>query len=516
MKLKQIIIAVFTLAITLSCTTTSKANNPDIYSKSDEYVIKVKVKGLKDSVAYLANYVGKNIYYYDTAVVENETFTFRKKDIPHGVYAIIASLKPKPVYFDILINEKKISLETDINNIIPSMKIHKSKENKLFFGYINELQSKSMKKAPLMATYKTLDKIKDSIQIKKLSKQINEIDKSVLKFQKDFAKTNKDLLVGKLMGMSIEIDIPEAPKGTENARAWKYEYYKNHFFDNIDLKDDRLGRTVLFSNQIQQYFTKVIPQIPDTIIYRLDQFLNKLNPEGPMMKHSIEYLTYVHIKTKIMGMDAVYVHMADNYILNGRSSWIGKEKQDKIRPKVNKMRPTLLGKIAPNVILTDTTEKKWIGLHEIKSDYTLLIFWSDDCGHCKKEIPKYKKFYDSIKQNTTIKLETYAVCTHLENAGWRKFVRENNLDWINVSDFPDLRETPENYIFRTVGRNGKAVQIGHTDLKSINFRNSYDVFVTPIAFLLDKDKKIIAKQFDVHQLAGLLNHHIEIAKEKNK
>ena len=58
------------------------------------------------------------------------------------------------------------------------------------------------------------------------------------------------------------------------------------------------------------------------------------------------------------------------------------EKIDKIRPKVNKMRPTLIGKTAPNLILADSTEKNWINLKSVKHKYTLLIFWADDCGHC--------------------------------------------------------------------------------------------------------------------------------------
>ena len=52
---------------------------------------------------------------------------------------------------------------------------------------------------------------------------------------------------------------------------------------------------------------------------------------------------------------------------------------------------------------------------------------------------------------------------------------------------------------------------GKTTLESINYRNNYDVFVTPVAYLLDKDKRIIAKQFDTDQFVNLLTIF-----EKNK
>ena len=220
------------------------------------------------------------------------------------------------------------------------------------------------------------------------------------------------------------------------------------------------------------------------------------------MKSAIEFLAYAHVKTKLMGMESIYVHVCDKYILNGKSAWIPKDKIEKIRPKVNKMRPVLIGKVAPNLILADTTEKNWVNLHkDMKAEYTLLVFWSDECGHCKTEIPKYKKLYDSIKANTDIDFDVFAVGTIIDNDGWRKFIKDNDLTWTNVSDFRDMRDSPDQYILS-----------GQTDLRSINYRNSYDIYVTPIAFLLDKDNKIIAKQFEPKQLQKLLE--FEIAKKK--
>lgn len=293
--------------------------------------------------------------------------------------------------------------------------------------------------------------------------------------------------------MSIEIKIPEPNTKVADTNKWKYDYYTNHFWDNVDLSDDRLGKSALFYNQMETYFMKVIKQIPDTINKRIDVFLNQLTPNGFMMKSAVEFLAYAHAKTKIMGMESVYVYVADNYILNGRSAWIDESKIEKLRPKVDKLRPTLIGELAPNIILPDSSEKKWINLSQVNHDYTLLIFWAEDCGHCKKEIPKFKKVYDSLKTLKNIDLEVYAVCTSIENEDWKKFIIEKNLDWINVSDFQDMRENHMKYLLEK-----------KTTLESINYRNIYDVFITPVAYLLDENKKIIAKQFDSEQLIQIL------------
>jgi len=43
-----------------------------------------------------------------------------------------------------------------------------------------------------------------------------------------------------------------------------------------------------------------------------------------------------------------------------------------------------------------------------------------------------------------------------------------------------------------------------TDLPSLNFRTTFDVFSTPKLFLLDENKKILAKQIGALQLAEMI------------
>lgn len=469
------------------------------------YTIKTTVNGLKDSLAYLGTYTGKNLFLYDTAVVQpNGSFTFTNTDMPHGVYSIITSMNP-PSYFDILVNETNIIMETKMPDLVSNLKIKKSKENKIFYEYINFLKSKTTKKTPLLEKRRIAKDSNNIELVTQLEKEIVKIDKLVSKYQKKLANDKSDMLVGKLIKMSVKIDMPTIPEGMIDSNTYKIDYYINNYWNNVDLSDDRLGKSTLFYNQMDNYFMKVIPQIPDTVIKHIDTFLNKLKPNGFMMKSAIEFLAYAHAKTKLMGMDAIYVHVADNYILNGKSEWIQENQIAKLKPKVDKLRPTLIGKVAPNLILADSTEKKWFALDKVKSEFTLLIFWNDDCGHCKKEIPKYKKLYDSIKKNTDIDFEVYAVGTSIENEGWRKFIIEQDLNWINVSDFQGIRDNPDKFI-----RERK------TTINSINYRNTYDIFITPIGYLLDKDKKILMKQFDAKQLSLLLPIFFKSNKEKKQ
>jgi hypothetical protein len=80
---------------------------------------------------------------------------------------------------------------------------------------------------------------------------------------------------------------------------------------------------------------------------------------------------------------------------------------------------------------------------------------------------------------------------------WKKFIIDNKLDFVNVAIpkevFSDQQITSE-YIRK-----------GFTDLKSLNYTTTYDIFSTPQMYLLDKDKKIIGKKLETELLKKIIN-----------
>ena len=138
------------------------------------------------------------------------------------------------------------------------------------------------------------------------------------------------------------------------------------------------------------------------------------------------------------------------------------------------------------MILQDTAGK-WKSLYDVKAKYTLLFFWDPDCGHCQKTVPKLLEFYNRTKSKYDI--EVFGANTAVEEEKWKKFIRDKDLKWPNVADLKTQN----------------------------NFRHEYDVSSTPQLFLLDKDKKIIAKKLDVETLEQFLKHlNHEDANDPNK
>jgi peroxiredoxin len=185
-----------------------------------------------------------------------------------------------------------------------------------------------------------------------------------------------------------------------------------------------------------------------------------------------------------MGMDAVFVHMAENYYLTGQAYWIDENVESKIRDRYNTLKYILIGKLAPPLAIPDTSGK-YKSFTSFKSKYTVLFFWDPNCGHCQKEAPKLQELYNTDKAKYNF--EVYGICTETDLGALKKFIKERNITYTNVYD-------PK---FET------------------NFKKIYDIYSTPVVYVLDENKKIIAKRLGVEQLADFFDNYTKMLKLNN-
>lgn len=467
----------------------AKGVSPSSNPKSEvSHTIKVRVQGVKDTAVYLANYYGNKLFYNDTARADAKgNVEFKGKPFNEGgKYAIVV---PGPKFFEFLVDDKNIRLETDVNDFVGSMKVIESDNNKVFFDYIKFINDKRLERTPLdtaLARGGLSPKEEESIK-----KQMQGLNDQVTARQNEIVKTQGDQLIGKLIKMTLDIEVPEIPEGV-NDPNYRYNYFISHFWDNTDLSDPRLVRDQQMHRKLEQFITQALVQIPDSIIKAQDNFLNMTKGNYELTKYAIHFFTYTAEKSQIMCMDKVFVHMVDRYYKTGVVDWIKDDQMTKIIDSAEDKRYTLCGNKAVNIILPDTTDKKWVNLYEIKADYTIIAVWESSCGHCKKEMPKLHEFYKKWKSKG---VEVLAIGNDFENKEWKETIRQNNYDWINVSDNPQINKADS---ARTLIMNGT------TTLQSLNFRKTYDIFSTPKIFVLDKDKKIIAKQLNTDQIEELI------------
>ncbi len=451
------------------------------------YKYTFKIKGIKDTICYMAGYYGPKQYYKDTAEVNAEGICVFEGDkpLPGGIYSIV--LPDKSGYFEFIINEPSFYMETEKDNLIEAMKIKGSKENQVFYDYLRFINKKAQQSQEIK---NKMNAEKDEAKKEAYKKELEQIDQEVKNYKLRIINEHPDLFIAKMFKASREPEVPEAPLLPDGSKdsTFAYRYYKSHYLDGVDFSDNRLVRTPILHNKVSYYIEKLTPQIPDSIIKEADYLVEKARADKEVFKYVVHYITNTYERSKIMGMDAVFVHMAKKYYLSGDAYWVDSTQLAKIKDRAETLEPLLIGKRAPNIILQDTTEKNWVNLYQVPAKYTILYFWDSGCGHCKKTTPLLKKLYEKYKP---LGVEVFAVGTEFETDDWKKYIREHNLNWINVSDNPEINKNAVKYI-------------KYTTLESLNFRSTYDIFATPQVYLLDQDKKILAKRLSVSQLDAYL------------
>ncbi len=464
--------------------------------------IKLKVNGQKDTTVFLIKYYGKNLLYADTAEMKGGLVEFDGKKQKPG---IVGLLLPGQKYFEFIYNNEEIQLETTGPDFVNNMKVKKSAENMVFVDYIKYINSERQKANDLVAKRDALKKTDEAY--KTLSAEIDTISKKVIAYQNKVVTDNTGKLVSKVVKMSMDVKVPEAPKNADGSPVdsnFAYHYFRDHFFDNFDLTDDRLVNTPIFHSKLDYFFSQnMLIQHPDTIVKYAFWFCDKLNPKSEMFKYAVIHITSTFEKSKIMGMDKVFVKMGEKYYCSknaeGKSPafWMAEDKLKDLCEKVNTNKVLVQGVRPPNISLRDTTDVNWRDFYSIKADYTILYFWESDCGHCKKSTPKLQKLYEEKLKARNVEIFGVSKGIDEDFGKWKKFIKDNKLTYINVA--------LTNSLFRAAQENALQFIPKYTTLEALNYQETYDVVTTPRVFILDKDKKIIGKGLSIAQLEDFMD-----------
>ncbi|MBI2721984.1 MAG: redoxin domain-containing protein [Bacteroidetes bacterium] len=490
------------------------------------YDIKVNFKGGKDTILYLVKYIWDQKYVADTCKnVKNGQARFTGKiELDKGVYVLVS--QAMTTYFDFIINEtQKFTISADIADFGNTLKFTGSKENELLFSYLKGMNEKNKEFMKLRDLTKGKSKA-DSLQF--MNEKSAEFMKAAKHSDRDFLEKNKGNFVADFVNLKIEKENPNPPKAS-NGRpdsVYQYYYYKNHFFDGIDFKDERIIRTPFFHERVKRYFESVIIQHPDTMIAEIDKLFAKCKEGNLVYNSMLGYFTYKAETNKNMLFDKngnaltyekVFVHLSDNYILNGKAKGVYTEETVKaIKERTDIIRNLLPGATVAELFMIDTIHGKQVmkmgfdtckssktlsdlyykketqlkplykTLSSVNAKYTVLVFWASDCGHCQTDIPKLKENLDKIKGKIDFKV--FAVQTKDEYEPWRKFIIDKKLDFINVFDPMHLN----------------------------NLKERFDINSTPIIYILDKNKKIKAKKIGHEQVVELLEMFEKMEKEQSK
>lgn len=450
---------------------------------------------------FVGNYSKQPLYLYrcygDTLLLVDSTVTDAKGKFAFpatapatatGLYKVVLQ---RNQWFYILLPSPSIEVQTlyspspFYNIATDSLVVLKSEENKKFYEF--QFLQKQIVIADnwllqMMRLYPLPDPFHKNIEEEYL-KRYEAMENFVTKNLQDFQNLESlTMLIAKAYYVPFNPDWQQPD-------PWRDSIIASHYFDYFNPADSFYLHTNILPEKMDHYLALRTNKRddygqpvnnPNLLIQAAKDFLEKTKTPNselrtPNFLFCLSYLLKIADKEH---KDDFFLALYDEYLQTQQGDCGTDTPQWAwAREKANILRGVQTGNTAPDFVL----QEGMLNLSSIQSDYTLLLFWASWCSHCTQEIPEIKKITDSISaklHSSGKRLTVIAISLDTDKAAWQKYVLDNNLfTWLNTSELKGWKgEVPK----------------------------QYNVYATPTMFLLDKDKKIIAKPMNVQELEKLL------------
>lgn len=433
--------------------------------------IEFKINNYNQEKCFIAYYYGDNNYILDTLdQTENGLFIMEGPNVlEKGVYTLATNELMPMIEF--LVYEQRFSLTTDVSDYLGNLVVTGSKENEIFRDYRLNLTKLQKQVIPIR---KRLDSLStESPKRKHAEDSLKIIEDQFSSYKKELFEKNENgfwASIAKAQENPVVPDFPKLEGGLRDSLA-EYHWLKDHYFDYIDFGDLRYLHSPVLNQRVSRYLNVMVIQSPDSIINEIDYLIAKSKAHPEIFKFMCITLFKWIKASNVMGMDAAYVHLVRKYYTDDSITWMDAEGLKELRDHVEVTSYLLLGKKAPNLELLDA-EGKWHKLHDFQAQFTILLFWDSQCHTCQEVTTKMSELYPKWKSKG---IDVFGVSTEVENDAWIAYQKEKALPWLNVSDNT------------------------HDTFKQ-NLRESYDIFDTPVIYVLDQDKNILIKKLEFNNL----------------
>jgi thiol-disulfide isomerase/thioredoxin len=448
------------------------------------YSIPITITPLKNTKVYLGSYFGKSMTLVDSANINaNSKGVFQgTKKLTGGIYFVVSP--NYSILFELLMDaQQQFSIVADTAQKEKAAIIG-SPDNDIFKQYSVFSTVKGKLLQQLETEFRAAKNPTDSARLREL---IIKTDKELRGYQENIIKTKPQSLLAMLFSAMKRPTAPPIPivKGKPDS-AYPYFYVKNHYWDGISFNDDRLLRTPFFEPKLDEYFKNYVSPNPDSIIQEVKMMLLYARTGKEIYPYLLTKFTNKYMTPEFMGQDKVFVYIFENFYAKGDTVLLNPASRKTVTERAYSLMANQLGNPAPMLDLVDTLGKP-VSLYAQKSPFTLVVFWDPNCGHCKEELPRIDSIYKAkwkVKGVTIFSVNIY----ENEIPAWKQFLVEKQIsrDWIQAYQTKEAREAEQ-----------KA--------GAPNYRQLYDIFKTPTLYLLDKDKRIMAKQLTIEQFDALMD-----------
>ena len=367
-----------------------------------------------------------------------------------GIYKIVYALPPEENNFDFIYNGKEsIAFTFDSDN---GLNFTDSNENKLWASYIKSMEMVNLTLSNFY-TQESTDKNAYAGIIKTMSETQNA-----------YEDASKEMLCAAF----VKANKPYLPEAYEDLSTYS-KNLKRTYLDHVDFSNTLLQSSDFLMERVMAYVFGMTTNSTNAGYKRDLDYLMTTIGEGNI---KIKTMLYEMLWRRFKNMENAEIanYITDAYLLE-LSQQIG---YDSLTKELLSYKNNAIGNTAANFDLEITKDGTIISttLHDLDvAKQYLVIFWSSTCGHCLDELPKVKALLADKKD-----LKVIALGLEDDAENWQKAIAE----------YPDF--------IHVLG-------LGKWDNPT---SDAYGIESTPSYFLLDKDKKIMAKPYDFEALKAVL------------
>ena len=450
-----------------------------LINHAQSYRLEVNLPAAAGEQVLLTNYYLGQIYAKDTVKLDASGQGILEGDslLPQGMYKIF---KDENNNFDLLIGADQQFRLSNPGFAPENLEISGSKETEAFADYVRFLKNLQNRGAEIREKFKTAGEEEK----KQLEAEMDGLTKKLHSRWDEIAEELPHSFLAKFVKANFvpAPDISTFPAGVQQndsllLRA-RFYFQRNHFWDNFDYTDERFLYTPFYKPKLETWFTKVLYQDYDSIKPYVFDFIEKVRPNKRIFQFVTSWFLNSSINSNIMGMDALFVDLANEYYLSGAAFWVTDESMEKIKENLLFAENNLVGMTAPDLTL-ENVDGEYVSLHQVEARVTVVLIYEPNCSHCSVFVPE---FHDEVYQKFRDKgLEVYAIYSMDNKKEWTEFLTKHDLyDWINVWD--------EHHTSR--------------------FKILYDARKTPGVYVLNENKEIVAKKMTVEQLKNFMKREL--------
>ena len=212
----------------------------------------------------------------------------------------------------------------------------------------------------------------------------------------------------------------------------------------------------------------------------VDRLIDSIGTQQPGLQSKVAGIAFDYFTSShIMGHEAVAVHIADNWFLNGRLKFEDENLYPLVYTFAEFNRSSLVGAAAPGLAMEDIHGIP-VDIRATPASMKVLFFYDTECSTCRREAPLLA---DLARHYEGESLTIFAIYTQSDRQAWEEYVAGT----FSEIDNPDVA----------------VVHLWDPEAAT-GFHKKYAVLSTPMMFLTDSQNIITGRGLDCQALAQML------------